>query len=64
MPAVNNLRTDRLGDALPALLNRPARPADAFRRAIGALSEQPQNLLGRANILPPVFTGSMNVGGG
>ncbi len=55
---------DKTGDAVPALLNRPARPADTYRRAIGALSEQPQNLLSRANILPPVFAGSMNVGGG
>ena len=51
-------------DDLPALLNRPARIRDNFRRAVQTLSEQPQNLLSRANILPPVFPGSTNVGGG
>jgi len=55
---------DKTGDPVPALLNRPARLPDTFRRAISTLSESPQNLLSRANILPPVFAGSMNVGGG
>ena len=55
---------DGSGDELPALLNRPARIRDTFRRAVQTLSEQPQNLLSRANILPPVFPGSTNVGGG
>src|SRR5712664_2429865 len=55
---------DGSGDELPALLNRPARIRDNFRRAVQTLSEQPQNLLSRANILPPVFPGSTNVGGG
>ena len=55
---------DGSGDDVPALLNRPARIRDNFRRAVQTLSEQPQNLLSRANILPPVFPGSTNVGGG
>ena len=55
---------DQTGDPVPALLNRPARPPDTYRRSIGTLSESPQNLLSRANMLPPVFAGSTNVGGG
>jgi len=55
---------DGSGDDVPALLNRPARTRDNFHRAVQTLSEQPQNLLSRANILPPVFPGSTNVGGG
>jgi len=55
---------DGSGDDLPVLLNRAARPRDNFHRAVLTVSEQPQNLLSRANMLPPVFAGSTNVGGG
>jgi len=55
---------DGSGDDVPAVLNRPARARDNFHRAVLTTSEQPQNLLGRANLLPPVFAGSTNLGGG
>jgi prepilin-type N-terminal cleavage/methylation domain-containing protein len=54
---------DRSGDPLPALANRAARPAGAFKRSLSSLTEQTPNLLTRAHFLPPVFA-SGNVGGG
>jgi len=55
---------DGTGDDVPVLLNRAARAQDNFHRAVLTVSEQPQNLLSRANMLPPIFDGSTNVGGG
>jgi len=54
---------DQSGAAVPLVGNRPARPADRFRRSVLTLTEQPDNLLTRAHFLPPVFANS-NVGGG
>jgi prepilin-type N-terminal cleavage/methylation domain-containing protein len=55
---------DGSGDALPALFNRPARARDRFHRSVQTLSEKPLNLLTRAYLLPPLFPGSTNLGGG
>lgn len=57
------VRDNSTGDAVPALGNRPARSAGAYRRTVVNLYEQPMNLLVRAHFLPPIFASS-NVGGG
>jgi type IV pilus assembly protein PilW len=49
---------DKAGDAVPAIGNRPARPAvDAFKRTVLQMSEQPVNLLSRQLFQPIVVTG-------
>jgi hypothetical protein len=55
---------DGSGDSIPALFNRPARARDQFHRAVFTLSERPLNLLTKAYMLPPVFPGFTNLGGG
>ena len=50
-----------IGDATPAVGNRPARVADAYKRYVATLSEQPLNLTSRAYFLS---TAVGNVGGG
>jgi type IV pilus assembly protein PilW len=50
-----------VGDAVPAIANRPARVADAYKRYVVTLSEQPLNLTGRAYFLS---VASGNLGGG
>jgi type IV pilus assembly protein PilW len=50
-----------VGDAAPAVGNRPARVADAYKRYVATLSEKPLNLTSRAYFLP-VAVG--NLGGG
>jgi prepilin-type N-terminal cleavage/methylation domain-containing protein len=49
------------GDAAPAVGNRPARAADAYKRYVATLSEKPLNLTSRAYFLPIAIG---NVGGG
>ncbi|MGZ6125630.1 MAG: prepilin-type N-terminal cleavage/methylation domain-containing protein [Myxococcales bacterium] len=55
---------DGSGDGVPALFNRPARVRGQFHRSVFTLSEKPLNLLTRAYLLPPIFPGSTNLGGG
>ena len=50
-----------IGDAAPAVGNRPARAADAYKRYTATTSEKPMNLLSRAYALP-IPAG--NIGGG
>jgi hypothetical protein len=54
---------NQIGDAVPAILNRAARAADNYHRAVLSVTEYPENLLSRAHFLPPVFANG-NVGGG
>lgn len=61
--ATTRLSSDGTGDNVPALGNRPARAADKYHRSVLSVTETPENLLGRAHFLPPVFANS-NVGGG
>jgi type IV pilus assembly protein PilW len=49
------------GDAVPALANRPARAADAYKRYVLTLTEKPINLTSRAYFLPVALG---NLGGG
>jgi len=59
-----SLSSDRTGDGVGLLGNRPARPGtDRYHRNVFSGSETPENLLVRAHFLPPVFNNA-NVGGG